>query len=130
MSIRQMIEDTYAAYRTRDLEGTMKAFADTVEYDWPVDSETGHWAGRCRGRDAFIKRLEDLAETFEFLDVKVIDILVDGNKAASRVAITVRSKKTGAELTNHSGHFWRFEGGACVEFCEYYDSALIGKHSA
>ena len=129
MSIRQAIEDTYAAYLARDLDGTLKAFADTVEYDWPVDPETAVWAGRCCGKDAFAQRLADLGAALEFLDLKVLDILIDGNRAASRVAFKLRSKTTGAEFSNQSAHFWRFEDGACVEFCELYDSAALAKHS-
>ena len=129
MSIRQQIADCYAAYAARDIEGTMALFADNVCFDWPTSPDQARWSGCSEGRDAMIERLGSLASQFDFLDVQLIDLIVDGDKAAARVAMTLRNKNTGAEFTNQSGHFWRFENDKCVELTEYYDTALVNAHT-
>ena len=129
MSIRQQIQNCYAAYAARDLEGTMKPFAEDVCFDWPADPNHSKFSGCSNGRDKMIERLSTIADQFDFLDVKLRDLVVEGNKAAVRVEMTLKSKKTGAKFTAHSGHFWRFKGSECVELTEYFDTALVGAHT-
>jgi ketosteroid isomerase-like protein len=129
MSIRQQIEECYSAYASRDFEGTMAPFADNVCFEWPASPDQAKWSGCCEGREAMINQLGRLANQFDFLDVQLIDLIVDGSKAAARVAMKLRNRNTGAEFTNQSGHFWRFENDKCVELIEYYDSALVSAHT-
>jgi hypothetical protein len=72
----------------------------TICFDWPTSLEHARWCGCSEGRDAMIERLGSLASQFDFLDVQLIDLIVDGDKAAARVAMTLRNKNTGAEFTN------------------------------
>ncbi|MEM7067416.1 MAG: nuclear transport factor 2 family protein [Pseudomonadota bacterium] len=128
MNIREQIQECYAAYAARDLEGTMKPFADNVCFEWTADSKHSKFSGCSNGREKMIERLAILAEQFEFLEVKLLDLIVEGNKAAARIEMKLKSNQTGEEFTNHSGHFWQFEDGVCTEFAEYYDTALVGAH--
>jgi ketosteroid isomerase-like protein len=129
MSIRQQIQDCYAAYADRDLEGTMKPFADNICFEWTANPDHARFSGCSNGREDMIKRLTALANQFEFLEVKLLDLIVEGDRAAARIEMRMKSNHTGVEFTNHSGHFWRFEDGSCTEFIEYYDTALVSAHT-
>ena len=125
MSVRKVIEACYQAYGKRDFDGTMLPFSDDVKFDWPANPSQSKRNGCCTGKQAMIDRLADLAQEFEYLDVRLHSLIVDGDHAAARVSMKLKQKETGAEFTNQSAHFWTFEEGRCVELTEYYDTALL-----
>ncbi len=129
MSIRETIEDAYAAYANRDLERTMRAFAENIVYEWPVEPGTAAWSGKASGRNGMVERLSELASAFDFRDFRMLDLITEGDRAAARVVATLHSKATDQQITVQLAHFWRFENGLCAEFSEYYDSALLAAHS-
>ena len=129
MDIRQTIIDCYAAYEARDLEEAMKPFADNVCFEWTADPKHSRYSGCSNGREQMMDMLVTLAEQFEFLEYKLVDLIVEGNKAAARVEMTLKSRRTEETITNHSGHFWCFEDGRCIELTEYFDTSLIAAHS-
>ncbi len=125
MSIRSEIEQCYAAYANLDLPGAMSIFADNIKFDWPQNGAPEQFCGCCEGLEAMEQRLMALAEAFDYEAVNTKDILVDGNKAACQLSMKLRSKTTGETALIHTVHFWQFENGKCVEFTEYYDTALL-----
>lgn len=125
MDIKTIIMDSYTAYAARDLEGATKPFADNVKFDWPVNESTSKYCGCSNGKQAFIDRLKQLASDFEFIDVRVEEIITDKNKAASRIELELKNYRTGKTIINKSSHFWEFENDKCVSLIEYYDSALV-----
>ena len=129
MSVRQTIVDCYDAYSARDLKTVMDSFSENVCYEWTASPDHSKWCGCYDGKERMVERLGALADEFDYLEFELIDLLVDGDKAASRVRMKLRNKQTGKEFTNHSGHFWTFEGNKCVHFIEYYDSALVMAHT-
>lgn len=128
MSVKETVEAIYAAYRARDLDGTLALMSKTMRYEWPYDA-TNPLCGCCHGRDAMAERLMALGADFEFHNFEVDDLIVVGDRAAARITMTLTSKKSGAPLINRGAHFWRFEDGKAVELIEHYDTALLATHA-
>ncbi len=78
----------------------------------------GVWKGSDGTRDLF--RRTD--ENYQPGDHEIIDILVDGDRAAVRWRADWRRHDNGRVYTNDAAHFLRWENGRVVEMHEFFDA--------
>lgn len=75
-----------------------------------------------------IDRMKILADNFEYLDVSLEELLVDGDRAAARVVMRLRCKAGGDPFELTCCHFWRVADGNCSELTEVYDTGIMARN--
>ena len=131
MDTRQVIEEAYAAYERGDLSGALSFCAKDVCFAWNATEGLAPFADECHSRDEFQAALERLLAGWDIRDFKCIDLITEGERAASRVRITVVNRETGRQVHSQLGHFWTVRDGKIRDLREFYDtSAVVAAMSA
>lgn len=71
--------------------------------------------------------LSQLVEAFEFKDLKIVDSVVEGSKAAIRIRFTVRSRATGKMAVTESLDLIEFRDGKVASYTQFFDSAIADR---
>lgn len=125
MDVRKKIEKIYKDYEDRNLPGVLSAIPDDFCFEWPFDPETARYSGTCRCKNDFLIQLEDLAKNFEFKKYSASNIIVEGDRVAAQISLSLTSRKTGDTFDTTIAHFWTFNNGRPVKLVEYMDTALM-----
>ncbi len=75
------------------------------------------------GREALGESIRQVDIEYEWLDVEVFDIVVDGDRAAVRWRAFWRNRGSGAPGAMELAHFLRFNNGLIVEMHEFLDNS-------
>ncbi len=81
-------------------------------------------AAVAEGHETIMSLMRTITDTFSLSDVKILDLLVDGNKAAVRWRATVNVMTTGQTVTTELAAFIQIADGKVVSFVEFLDTAL------
>jgi ketosteroid isomerase-like protein len=73
------------------------------------------------GRNAFCAKMRRVDEEFQPLDREILDVLVEGDRAAARWRGRWRHRGTGAVYSLNMAHFMRWRNGRVVELFEFLD---------
>ena len=71
--------------------------------------------------------LSQLVEAFEFKDLKIVDSVVEGSKAAIRIRFTVISRATGKSAVTESLDLIEFRDGKVASYTQFFDSAIADR---
>lgn len=128
--MRSAVDRAWSIYKTYaggDISGTIKQFSKDIRFVWICSPELSPYANELRGQEAFLKRIKELDMLFEYVEYDVLDLFGEGDRAAGRVSVTMRNRRTGREVSSELGHFWRFEEEEASELVEFHDTALIAR---
>lgn len=117
----------YKCYAGGDIAGTIKQFSKDIRFVWICSPELSPYSNEIKGQDAFIKRIKELDLLFEYVEYDVLDLFGEGDRAAGRVSVTLRNRRTRREVSSELGHFWRFDNDEASELVEFHDTALIAR---
>ena len=130
MSLKSVVEQIYQDYEDRNLQNVVDALPDEFCFEWPVNSGNHRYMGVCEGKQAFVDKMDEVAKDFEFHAYRPSKIVVDGETVAAQIQVALTSVHSGQKIDMQAAHFWTFKQGKPVKLTEYFDSALIEKHSA
>ncbi len=122
------IEDAYAARVRGDVDGVMRAFAAGATFRINTAPEHPQLAHFTEYANALRIALTQLINTFEFSDMKIIDSIVEGRKAAVRLSFTVKARPTGKTVTTEILDVFEFKDGkiaAMTQFCDTVAAAQL-----
>jgi ketosteroid isomerase-like protein len=71
--------------------------------------------------------LSQLVEAFEFKDLKIVDSVIEGDKAAIRIRFTVTSRATGKSAVTESLDLIEFRDGKVASYTQFFDSAIADR---
>ena len=125
MTTRDTVTAMLAAYAQGDVDGALAQCADDVCFKNNATPNLGMWEFDCQGVDAFRQALGQINTEFELEHYEVLEILVDGNRAASRQAIRARHRESGAVTDSMIADFWTVEDGKVTSILEFQDTADI-----
>jgi len=117
----------YKTYAGGDIAGTIKQFSQDIRFVWICSPELSPYSNEVHGQQAFLKRIHELHLLFEYVEYDVIDLFGDGDRAAGRIAVTMRNRRNRREVSSQLGHFWRFDNDEATELIEFHDTALIAR---
>jgi len=97
------------------------------EADWTLNGDPSRWpyAGRRCRRDSIIAYLAAFNVEFQQKDIRVLNLLIDGEQACVQYESHLRHRGTGREALVQCLTFVRLEGDLVVEVHEFVDSALL-----
>ena len=125
MTTRDIVAAVLAAYAVGDVDGALAHCADHVCYKNNSSPDMGMWEFDCHGVDAFREALGQINAEFEMERYEVLEILVDGSRAATRQALRARHRETGAVTETMIADFWTVEDGKVTSVLEFQDTADI-----
>jgi ketosteroid isomerase-like protein len=122
--IEALVKKLYTARVDGDMDALGEAFAENARYRIAGSPETSMLAAMAEGHETIMSLMRTIIDTFNLSDVKILDLLVDGDKAAVRWCATVNVMTTGQTLTTELAAFIQIADGKVVSFVEFLDTAL------
>jgi ketosteroid isomerase-like protein len=127
MSDRQQVIDIitagYAARVRGDLDGVMQAFCDDACFRLNTGPAEPLLSKSVDTRSALRTAMGELIDNFHFSDMKVLDCIVEGQKAAVHSRMTVRAKSTGNVIVTELFDLIELKDGKIVSFTQFFDTA-------
>jgi ketosteroid isomerase-like protein len=123
--LEERVRAHFAALGRGDVRSVLTGMAESVVYE-----VTGAWDvyprhARREGLEATKQMLLHLNREFETLQSALQDILIDGEKVATRRVVRLRHRGTNAVGDVTIMGFLRFRDGLLIEVADYPDTAVI-----
>jgi ketosteroid isomerase-like protein len=124
----EMLETIMQAYKAREegnIEGLMAAFHPNAVFDLKGDKRNLEVAGTVEGHSNVRAALSHFIEVFQFKKRDILDIIVDGDRAAVHSRLEVSFVPNNKSFTSDVLDIFRFDGGKIIKLEEFTDTALI-----
>ena len=118
--IERLLRDLYAARAGGDLEGLCSAFTEDVRFEISGASPASRMAIAAQGLAETRKWLTLLVKSFQLSELTILDIMVDGQKAAVHWRVRIRSKITGATVLTDLVDLALVRGGRIASYTEFF----------
>jgi ketosteroid isomerase-like protein len=125
--IESLLKEAYAARKRGDVEAVTRAFADNPHFELAGARQASPIALRCTDRDQFRTLMAGLVKSFEFLDHEILEMIIEGNRAAVHWRSRMRSGVTGEEVVTEVVDLITVEDGKIASFVEFCDTALAAR---
>jgi ketosteroid isomerase-like protein len=122
--IEAFVRKLYAARVDGDIDALSQLFAEDAVFQIAGSPEYSMLASLAEGHGTVMSLMRTIVDTFSLSDVAILDLLVDGNKAAVRWRATVHVMTTGQTVTTEIAAFIEIVGGKVVSLIEFVDTAL------
>jgi ketosteroid isomerase-like protein len=123
-----MIDTIYRAYDARgkgDIEGLMAAFHPNAVFEFKGEKDLLEVVGAVQGHPNLRVAMTGFIETFEFVKRDIVDVMVEGDRAAVHSRVKIRFIPKDVVITTDILDTFRFEDGKIAELVEFADTALI-----
>ncbi|HWB45990.1 MAG TPA: nuclear transport factor 2 family protein [Hyphomicrobiaceae bacterium] len=124
-SDRMVLEATYAAWASRDLEATLACFDPEVVFIIHLPPDVMPYVGEVHGRAQLARTLQMILDDFDFLEYRPLQISAEGEMFHSRVRLHYRHKATGLDYEGTMRHVWQVAGDLIVRFEEFHDAERL-----
>jgi len=125
MTPRETVEAAYTAYANRDLDAMLDRFDEDLKVVVHPDNPSTKLCGIFDGRAAFADHLAELARDWDFHAYEPLEILVDGDRVATRVRLELSDRRTGQRFVTEIADFMTVRNGRIVALQEFRDTAVI-----
>jgi len=122
--IDAFVRKLYAARVDGDIDALSQLFAEDAVFQIAGSPEYSMLASLAEGHETVMSLMRTIVDTFSLSDVAILDLLVDGNKAAVRWRATVHVMTTGQTVTTEIAAFIEMANGKVVSLIEFVDTAL------
>jgi len=126
-AIESMLKEAYGARVAGDVDGTVRYFTDDAVFAIAGAKEASPVALRCTGCEDIRAVMGGLIGAFKFADHEILEIFLDGPRAAVHTRFRVRSAATGEEAVTETVDLITFEDGKIASFVQFCDTALAAK---
>ncbi|NNM71761.1 nuclear transport factor 2 family protein [Enterovirga aerilata] len=125
--IEAVLRAAYDARRRGDLDGVMAHFSPRAEFMLLGSPAASPVPLSALGIAAVREVLRRLMASFEFHDLELRTVLVEGNRAAVHWSARVRAPASGLEASTELLDLVRLEAGKIVSFKQFADTALASR---
>jgi ketosteroid isomerase-like protein len=122
--IEALVKRLYAARVEGDMDALGQAFAENARFQVAGSPEASMLATHAEGHDGVIALLQTMTDTFALEDFAILDLLIDGGRAAVRWRATVLVAASGDTHATEVADFLTVENGRVVSLVEFLDTAL------
>ena len=123
-SVEALIRTLFDARMSRDVERSRPYLAPDIVYRMVGHRSYSPFSGEFRGPDAVIKGVRELNIEFEYQEMKIDRILIDGDNVAIRWHGRWRNRGTGASADFEGFAHLVFKDGKVAEYTNFVDTAL------
>lgn len=125
MTTEQIVRDAVAAYASQDMERVLACMTDDIVYTIEASAAHGPYCAACNGKEEFVGVIGQIVGDYAVEKFELADIIVDGNRAATRVNATLRNRNTDTLVVGQSAIFWTVRDGLVSEVREFHDTAQL-----
>lgn len=122
--IERILTAAYAARKDGDLDVLSRIFSDTAQFRI---AGTGPAATPATETRPFKHVLHELITVFEWLDVTILNLIIEGSRAAVHWRGTIRSTATGETVVTELVDIFGIENGRIASLTEFCDTALVAR---
>jgi ketosteroid isomerase-like protein len=128
--IEKLIRKLYAARVVGNVDAMVGIMAPDVNFALAGDPMASPVVGRLRGADKLRSQLTKLVGAFKFNAYDIVNVVVDGPKAAVHAKANITSTATGQTVDMELADFLEFKDGNVHSFLQFCDTALAAKLAA
>lgn len=122
--IEAFVRKLYAVRVEGDIDALSQLFAENATFQIAGSPEYSMLASLAEGHETVIALMRTITDTFSLSDVAILDLLIDGNKAAVRWRATVHVMTTDQTVTTELAAFIEIADSKVVSLIEFVDTAL------
>lgn len=123
----RVMGDGYIARMNGDVDKVLAVFAPDAKFTLNAAPSQPTVAVMTEGSGGMRTALTQLVKAFEFKDLKIVDSVVEGSKAAIRIRFTVTSRATGKSAVTESLDLIEFRDGKVASYTQFFDSAIADR---
>ena len=125
--IAALVRAAYEARRRGDLDAVMTHFSPRAQFMLVGSPAASPVPSSALGAAAVREVLRRLMASFEMDELELLDLLVDGSRAAVHWRARIRAPATGAEAETELLDLLAFEDDKIVSFRQFADTALAAR---
>jgi ketosteroid isomerase-like protein len=125
--IEKVIRKLYAARVVGNVDAMMGIMAPDVHFELAGDPGASPVVGQLRGTDKLRSQLTKLVGAFKFNAYDIVNVVVDGPKAAVHAKANITSTATGQTVDMQLADFIEFKDGSVNSFLQFCDTALAAR---
>jgi uncharacterized protein len=118
----QIVRQTYANFKSGDIQALVSLLSDDVEWQLP-EIEGVPFAGQRRGREEVAQFFATLADAQDVRQFEPRELIAQGEKVVALGHYTWHVKSTGREYGGNWAHVFTIRDGKITGFHEYTDTA-------
>jgi ketosteroid isomerase-like protein len=123
----KLMGDGYTARVNGDVDKVLAVFTPDAKFTLNAAPPQPTVSVMTEGSGGMRTALSQLVEAFEFKDLKIVDSVVEGSKAAIRIRFTVTSRATGKSAVTESLDLIEFRDGKVASYTQFFDSAIADR---
>lgn len=123
--IAAVVDKVYAARKAGDVEALVGLFRPDGVFRVAGAPETFPVAASARGEAEIRQRVRGFVQTFQFLEIEPLDLIVEGDKAARRWRAKIRHVPSGEVREMEAGDILTFKDGRIASLTQFVDTAMI-----
>ena len=125
---RGAVQAFYEAFASRDPVRVGQLLADDVEWNMSGPVDVFPFCGPRRGKAAAMEYLgRGVPSLFAIKRYEPLEMVIDGDCAATFSKVTAVQRETGRIITFHSAHFVRFRDGKVTSMKSITDTFLVAE---
>jgi ketosteroid isomerase-like protein len=128
--LETLVRETYSARVHGDMDALMRLWDPNARFELHGDPAASPVPGVAVGTESIRTHLANLVRAFTFHSYEVVDILIDGSKAAIRAHIRLTSTINGQSGETEVADFIEVKDGRIVSFIQFCDTAFAVKLAA
>lgn len=124
--IEAFVLEIYDARLEGDIETLSRVFSEDARFQIAGSPEASMLATFTEGREGVMSLLQTIVDSFTLENFTILDLLIDGDKAAVRWRAAVTRADSGDTFTTELADFIEIRDHQVVSFTEFLDTALAG----
>jgi ketosteroid isomerase-like protein len=124
-SIEKIVRDAYGARRRNDAEATLAFFAPTAEFRLVGPEPLAPLTTAVRDHGSLRPMFTQLFATWDWSNYAMVDLLVDGDRAALRCAGPMRFVPTNTVIDTQTFDLITIQEGKIVHLLEFFDTLTV-----
>jgi ketosteroid isomerase-like protein len=125
--IKAIIDKAYTARKAGDVEALVGMFRPDADFRVAGAPETFPVAASARGAAEIRERVRGFVQTFQFLELEPLDLIIEGDKAARRWRAKIRHVPSGKVREMEAGDIWTFKDGRVASLVQFVDTAMVAE---
>jgi ketosteroid isomerase-like protein len=125
--IKAIIDKAYAARKAGDEKALVGMFRPDAVFRVAGAPETFPVAASATGDAEIRDRVRGFVQTFQFLEMEPLDLIIEGDKAARRWRAKIKHVPTGEVREMEASDIWTFKDGKVACLVQYVDTAMVAE---
>jgi ketosteroid isomerase-like protein len=123
--IKAIIDKAYAARKAGDVEALVGMFRPDATFRVAGAPETFPVGASTKGEAQIRERVRGYVQTFQFLEIEPLDLIIEGDKAARRWRAKIKHVPSGEVFEMEAGDMWTFKDGKVASLVQLVDTAQV-----